>query len=156
MTISVFSRDAGTSTLGWRACSPFRMRVSMSAIGSVVVIPCLSPTPLLHYFNPPLNPSEGPRPDPAHSPSNRSHHRQHVKGPEALPGGFDDAGDFAGQGQLPEADPAQFELAQVAPRASAPEAPVAMPARQLRRLGGLRQRQSFISCDLGGCSHLSS
>src|SRR5215471_21573431 len=36
--MSVFKRDAGTSTLGWRAASALRMRVSMSAIGSDVVI----------------------------------------------------------------------------------------------------------------------
>src|ERR1700722_1829154 len=36
--MSPFSRHAGTSTLGWRACRPLRIRVSMSAIGSDVVI----------------------------------------------------------------------------------------------------------------------
>src|SRR5208282_1664136 len=37
--MSFFSRDAGTSTLAWRAESAFLMRVSISAIGSVVIIP---------------------------------------------------------------------------------------------------------------------
>jgi hypothetical protein len=36
--MSIFSFDAGTSTLGWRANCAFRMRVSMSAIGSDVAI----------------------------------------------------------------------------------------------------------------------
>src|SRR5215510_12362242 len=34
--ISIFRRDAGTSTLVWRAPIAFRMRVSMSEIGSVI------------------------------------------------------------------------------------------------------------------------
>src|SRR5580704_15115417 len=37
--MSVFRREAGTSTLGWRAASPLRIRVSISAMGSDVVIP---------------------------------------------------------------------------------------------------------------------
>src|SRR6266404_1941137 len=51
--MSFFSRDAGTSTLGWRACNPLRMRVSMSAIGSVVVIrpPAISPARFDHAGN---------------------------------------------------------------------------------------------------------
>src|SRR5713101_5562100 len=36
--ISVFSFEAGTSTFGWRACIAFRTRVSMSAIGSLVIV----------------------------------------------------------------------------------------------------------------------
>src|SRR5271157_6227864 len=35
--ISVFSLEAGTSTLGWRACIALRTRVSMSAMGSLVI-----------------------------------------------------------------------------------------------------------------------
>src|ERR1022692_2564276 len=35
--ISVFSLEAGTSTLGWRARMALRTRVSMSAIGSLVI-----------------------------------------------------------------------------------------------------------------------
>src|SRR5258708_14946111 len=51
--MSIFSRDAGTSTFGWRACSPFRMRVSISAIGSVVVI--LAPPALPRSLDHPGN-----------------------------------------------------------------------------------------------------
>src|ERR1019366_8601039 len=35
--ISVLSFDAGTSTLGWRAAMALRTRVSISAIGSLVI-----------------------------------------------------------------------------------------------------------------------
>src|SRR4051794_2090974 len=36
--ISAFSLEAGTSTFGWRAAIAFRTRVSMSAIGSLVIV----------------------------------------------------------------------------------------------------------------------
>src|SRR6185503_8337939 len=36
--ISVFSLEAGTSTLGWRAWIALRTRVSMSAMGSIVIV----------------------------------------------------------------------------------------------------------------------
>src|ERR1017187_4327357 len=36
--ISVFSLEAGTSTLGWRALMALRTRVSMSAMGSLVIL----------------------------------------------------------------------------------------------------------------------
>src|ERR1700685_4233454 len=36
--ISVLSLEAGTSTLGWRAYCALRMRVSMSAMGSVMAM----------------------------------------------------------------------------------------------------------------------
>src|SRR5262245_35885573 len=36
--ISIFKRDAGISTLLWRAAIAFRMRVSISEIGSVIFI----------------------------------------------------------------------------------------------------------------------
>src|SRR3989442_3388350 len=36
--ISAFSFEAGTSTLGWRAWIAFRTRVSMSAMGSLVIV----------------------------------------------------------------------------------------------------------------------
>jgi hypothetical protein len=43
------------------------------------------------------------------------------------PASLDHAGDFTGQSELPETDPAQIELAQIAARPAAPETPVAMP-----------------------------
>src|SRR5664279_178898 len=36
--ISAFSLEAGTSTFGWRAWIALRTRVSMSAIGSLVIV----------------------------------------------------------------------------------------------------------------------
>src|ERR1035438_3467010 len=47
--------------------------------------------------------------------------------PFSSPTGLDHAGNFTGQSQLPETDPAQVELAQIAARPPAPETPVAMP-----------------------------
>src|SRR5262249_55434308 len=41
--ISVFSLEAGTSTLGWRAWIALRTRVSMSAMGSLVIVLLLPP-----------------------------------------------------------------------------------------------------------------
>src|SRR5256885_6679115 len=56
--ISVFSFEAGTSTFGWRACIAFRTRVSMSAIGSLVIVLLLQfltnwplPASLRHSWN---------------------------------------------------------------------------------------------------------
>src|ERR1035441_3741672 len=48
--ISDFSLEAGTSTLGWRAWIAFRTRVSMSAMGSLVIIFLLPALPAsLHH-----------------------------------------------------------------------------------------------------------
>src|SRR5271168_5023008 len=121
--MSVFSRDAGTSTLGWRACSALRMRVSMSATRSVVIIRRYPPR--LFLTNSPL------------------------------PTRFDHARDFSRERQLPEADAAQLEFPQKPTRASAPETPVAMPAAQLRRPGGFRDRELFIPGNFGGSGHVS-
>src|SRR6516162_4889537 len=51
--ISAFSREAGTSTLGWRAAMALRTRVSMSAMGSLIIflLPGLLPTRLDHSRN---------------------------------------------------------------------------------------------------------
>src|SRR5580658_2132467 len=49
---SVLSRDAGTSTFAWRAACALRMRVSISAIGSDVVIPNLPPASFPWAFLP--------------------------------------------------------------------------------------------------------
>src|SRR5258705_1298267 len=47
LAMSVFSFDEGTSTFAWRVAMALRMRVSMSAIGSDVVILCRPPASLL-------------------------------------------------------------------------------------------------------------
>src|SRR5690348_1057380 len=45
---SFFSREAGTSTLAWRAINALRTRVSMSAMGSNVISPASLPARLRH------------------------------------------------------------------------------------------------------------
>src|SRR3954451_7651552 len=51
--ISAFSLEAGTSTFGWRAWIALRTRVSMSAIGSLVIVLLLQflPASLGHTRN---------------------------------------------------------------------------------------------------------
>src|SRR5216684_8303632 len=90
--ISVFSLDAGTSTVGCRAASALRRRVNISAMGSL-----------------------------------------NIRYPR-LPACLDHAGNLAVQRELAEAQTAQREFAQIAPRPSAAPAAVAMAAFVLRRL----------------------
>src|ERR1700733_3459908 len=47
--ISVFSLEAGTSTFGWRAPMALRTRVSISAIGSLVILARTSLPTGFHY-----------------------------------------------------------------------------------------------------------
>src|ERR1039458_3254064 len=67
--ISAFSLEAGTSTFGWRAWIALRTRVSMSAIGSLVIILLLHflPASLGHTRSLPLGAecgkAEGQNPD---------------------------------------------------------------------------------------------
>src|SRR5579871_2440131 len=113
--ISIFTLEAGTSTLGWRAICALRMRVSISPMGSDV-----SMRPVL-----------------------------------SLPARLDHAGDFARQRQLPEADAAQIELAQIASRTAAAEAAVTMPDPDAPR-AILRRHQDFCLFffrDLGCSGH---
>jgi hypothetical protein len=70
-----------------------------------------------------------------------------------LPGSLDHARHFSGEREFPETDPAQFELAQISARTPALEAPVAVPAAQLRLPRRLRNSELFVSSDLGGCGH---
>src|SRR3954467_2031333 len=117
--ISVFSLEAGTSTLGWRAWIAFRTRVSMSAMGSLVIVLLL----LCPGF---------PRPCGA---SGLLHF---------LPARLRHAGNFTVQRELAEAQPANAELAQEGARPATTPAAVPMPGRVFgdpglsRRLGGLR------------------
>jgi len=80
------------------------MRVSISAIGSVVVIQYPPATTFPHSAN-----FTRTVPTVSYKPS--ASISKHPEALEALPGGFDYAGDFAGQREFPETDPAQFELA---------------------------------------------
>src|SRR6476661_2221534 len=77
---ATFCFDDGMRTSSCMAVFALRMRVSMSAIGSVIVI---------------VGPS---------------------------PAGLGDAGDFTGMDHLAQADPAQAELAEHRPSATAPPA----------------------------------
>src|SRR5947207_14341332 len=93
--IADLTLEAGIATAAWRAWRPFRMRVNISAIGSVIMARPLLPARLRH------------------------------------------ARDLAFEGELPEADPTQAELANEAPRAPAPLAAVAL-AHRMRRVEGAR------------------
>src|SRR5690348_4396070 len=87
-----FSFECGITTSSWKAALALRRRVSMSAIGSVIVMTCSS-------FS-----------------------RRFPLGPAAkvvLPRGFGDAGQLARVGHLAQADPAQAELAVHGVRAAA-------------------------------------
>jgi hypothetical protein len=70
-----------------------------------------------------------------------------------LPTGLNHTGNFSGESQLPETDAAQPELAQESPRPPAAEAAIAVPTTELRRLGGFRNGEPFVSGDLGGSGH---
>src|SRR5690606_2593221 len=110
--ISTFSFDAGTSIFACFALTPFRMRVSMSAIGSVISsVPWRRP--------------QGPRPPAGGRPATTH---------DGLPAALRHARDVALEREAPEAEPAQRELPQVAAGAAADPAPVAMPRRVLERL----------------------
>src|SRR5881296_4013347 len=93
-----FMFECGISTRGCRDLTAFRIRVSMSAIGSVMV----------------------------------------SSSPPVLPAGFRNARHHPLQRQIAEADPAQLELAQEAPRPPAALAAVAVPDRELLLLAHRR------------------
>src|SRR5438132_6671344 len=87
---SIFIFDTGMSTRRCFDPQALRMRVSMSAIGSVMLMWSL------------------------------------------LPAGFADAGDHAGERQLPETNPAQSETAEERPRAAAARASVVLADGEFR------------------------
>src|SRR6266849_382776 len=104
--ISTFSFDEGMSTRGSLARTEFRIRVIMSATGSVMFMGLL------------------------------------------LPARLDHAGDFPGQGILPEADAAHLELPEIAPRPSAVAAPRILAHGELRLalgLGNQRQLRHYLA-----------
>src|SRR5213083_458564 len=90
--ISTLSFDAGSSTRSWCDWIPLRIRVNMSATGSVIDI---------------LDSS-------------------------VLPACFGHAGDVAAERELPKADPAKLELAQVASWPPANLAAILSPSHELR------------------------
>src|SRR5215212_6622478 len=88
---SAFIFECGITTSSWPACSPLRMRVRKSAIGSVIDIALDLPARLL------------------------------------------DARDQTLVRDVPQADPAQAELAEIRTRATAPLAAVVVARRVLAR-----------------------
>src|SRR5688572_4163618 len=105
LAISTFSFETGMSTRRCFAPQALRMRVSISAIGSVILINSFS----FSYRIP-----RGTR---------RS---------EWLPAGLADARDVARERQVPETDPADAELSQESARPSAPSAPIVLSYEELR------------------------
>src|SRR5919107_1943312 len=137
----VFSLDDGMVVESWYAWLAFRIRVSMSAIGSVIVMGVVPLSPrfltrsraglsaiggarLVRCWN---GPAAGSRAEPAR--------RGGQRGPS--PAGLADARQLAGVRHLPQADPAQAELAEDRVRATAPLAPGVAADRELRLAGRL-------------------
>src|SRR3989304_8989837 len=105
------TREAGMST---RACSArfaLRIRVNMSAMGSVMLMRA-----------PRRRSTRPPRPGRGGVGARRGD----------LPGGLDDARDLPPEGQHPEADAAHLEAPEVAPRAPADPAAMVLPDLELR------------------------
>src|SRR5512142_164589 len=119
-TISSFILEEGTSTVSCLESLALRIRLSRSDTGSVIVIP---ETP---YSDCDAMSGEVRRPRPG---------KAGVAG--FLPARLRDPGDLAGQGQFPEADPAQLKFPQVPPRAAAPAAAVVCTNLEFRLLFGL-------------------
>src|SRR5262249_7862056 len=111
--ISALSRDAGMSTRVCLAVTALRIRVSMSAIGSVIFLGSQ-----LSAFS---------RGRPEGRPATHD-----------LPAAFRDAGDVPFDGQLPEAQASKRDRAHVGARTAAQMAAVAQPDLELRLLLFLR------------------
>src|SRR5271157_325918 len=143
--ISTFSREAGISTFWCRAWSAFRTRVSMSATGSVNLI-------VLLLLEPPVRSARsiiGGEPAAAFRPfvvsrSSRAGfavaNGQRPAANGGLPRGFRNPWNLPAQRQLPEAQPANAELAQKRAR---PPAQVAAVVLARRELGFPRVLHSF-------------
>src|SRR5438477_9245124 len=112
--ISALSRDAGMSTRVCLAITALRIRVSMSAIGSVI----FSSSPI-HRFIP-------------------RRARDALSAVEGSPTALRHARDVAFERELAETEATERELAHVGARAAAQAAAVAQPDLELRALGFLR------------------
>src|SRR5574337_548168 len=121
LATSTLSREAGMSTRSRSAWLAFRIRVSISAIGSVIDM---------------RDSADALR---ASDLSSSRHH----PAPRGLPGGLDDAGDLPPQGQVAEADAAHLELPQVTSRAAADPAPVVAARGELGRPPLLQDQTRF-------------
>src|SRR5687767_837596 len=127
--MATFMRDEGISTRGWCARDALRMRVSISAMGSVSTSPPNIGGVLevwIHHFS---------------NTNVLSRYANHV----LLPARLRDARNLPAKGELPETDPAEGELANECARPTTAPAPVVLLGRKLRRSQGL--------CDLGLLGH---
>src|ERR1700730_13607000 len=124
--MSALIRDAGMSTRVCLAVTELRIRVSMSAIGSVISL-----STLIAWVAWCDAPAEG-----------RVRRHAHAAAATFLPTALRHARDVAFQRQLAEAQAAQGKLAHVGARTAAEVAAVAQPDLELRRLVFFR--------DLGG------
>src|SRR5215212_3618680 len=106
----VFNFDDGMAAESWYAWLAFRRRVSMSAIGSVIVMACGASLAAV-----PQAPGLG---DLAPGPSAISGAR--LLRYWDLPAGLADARELPGVRHLPQADPAEAELAEDGVRTTAP------------------------------------
>src|SRR3712207_2844074 len=138
----VFSLDDGMVVESWYAWLAFRIRVNMSAIGSVIVmsgVASLAAVPrapgLGDSARGPLGDRRRTSSPSTRASSGRASGRGH--GVLALPGTLADARQLAGVRHLPQADPAQAELAEDRVRATAPLAPGVAADRELRLAGRL-------------------
>src|SRR3954465_2910791 len=137
----VLSFEDGMVAESWYAWLAFRRRVSMSAIGSVIVMACgasLAAVPrALGLGDLALGLSaivEGPHPSRPAS-SGRASGRGH--GVVSLPGTLAHPRELPGVGHLPQADPAEAELAEDRRRPAAPLAAGVAAHRELRLAGRL-------------------
>src|SRR2546426_7580638 len=134
--MDAFMRDAGMSTRRCRAPAALRMRVNMSAMGSVIDIFVQS---LLQL------PAAAAGPPAVRGASQKGRAGETRR----LPARLDDARNLPAQRQLAEADAAHAEIAQEAARPPAAVAPVATPHLELRLLSHLGDerfgRHSFSS-----------
>src|SRR3954468_11877583 len=165
----VFNLDDGMVAESWYAELAFRSRVSMSAIGSVIVMVwCLSRRGSSCAGSRRLG--AGPFSDRwcvgegMERPGCRAPWRaKRVVGSSQvlLPAGLAHAGELPGVGHLPQADPAQAELAEDRVRTPAALAAGVTADRELRLAGRLVDQSllghlSLVSCPLSGsCSRRS-
>src|SRR4051794_8346923 len=127
----VFSFDDGMAAESWYAWLALRRRVSMSAIGSVIVMACrASLAAVPHASCAGLSAIGGALV--------RGWNGRPVWGGRGvLPAGLAHAGQLPGVGHLPQADPAQAELAEDRVRAAAPLAAGVAADRELGLAGRL-------------------
>src|SRR5262245_44168541 len=122
--ISAFTLDAGKSTRAWRAVTALRIRVSMSAIGSVISALSYRPSSSRQArctWHQPLAPKHLA---PTLWRQGTHWHPWHLR---SLPAALRDACDISRERELAEAETAQCELPHVRPWAATAAATVVLP-----------------------------